>query len=72
MRVQFQAEGGVAYFPGLSKPLTIDSRTLSTAQAAQLQKLVDQAKVFALPKVVGRAATRGAAVAASNRARMLR
>ena len=50
MRVQFQTEGGVAFFPGLSKPVTIDSADLPKAQAAQLQQLLDSARFFDLPE----------------------
>lgn len=41
MRIQFKVEGGVAYFPGLAKPRTIDSDDLPPAEAKRLQRLVD-------------------------------
>jgi len=49
MRVQFKAEGGVAFFPGLSKPKTIDSDDLSPAEAAKLKRLVTAARFYDLP-----------------------
>ena len=49
MRVQFQIDGGIAYFPGLSQPVTIDTAQLSEADAAKLRRLVDAAQLFELP-----------------------
>ncbi len=53
MRIQFKTEGGIAYFPGLSQPLTLDSAQLSQSDAAELKRLVDQTQFFDLPKQVG-------------------
>src|SRR5215216_727723 len=57
MRVLFKVEGGLAYFPGLSKPRMIDSADLPAAEADRLRRLVDAAGLFqqsararALPK----------------------
>ena len=44
MRVQFKADGGVAFFPGLSKPTTIDSDDLSPAEAAKLKHEMEAAQ----------------------------
>ena len=60
MRVEFQTEGGVAYFPGLSKPVVVNSADLPKAQAAQLQQLIDNAHFFELP-AASRALPKGAA-----------
>jgi hypothetical protein len=49
MRVQFQTEGGIAYFPGLSKPVTIESAALSPADAQTLRQLVEAADFFEQP-----------------------
>jgi emfourin len=49
MRIQFQAEGGIAHFPGLSQPVTIDTVNLPKAEAAELRRLVDAAQLFELP-----------------------
>jgi hypothetical protein len=48
MRVTFLSEGGIAHFPGLSKPYTIESATLPSAQAAELRQLIDSAHFFEL------------------------
>ena len=60
MRGTFKTEGGIAHFPGLSKPLTIDSDQLSQEEASELDRLVVAARLFDLPAVVG-APPRGAA-----------
>lgn len=46
MRVTFTTEGGIAFFPGLSRPMVVDSTQLSNADANQLQNLVEQADFF--------------------------
>lgn len=50
MRVQFQMEGGIAHFPGLSRPVVIDSGQLSQEEAAELRRLVEAARFFDLPE----------------------
>ncbi len=60
MRVQFQTEGGIAHFPGLSKPVTIDDAQLAQQDAAELHRLLGAARFFDLP-----AATRTRASAAT-------
>jgi hypothetical protein len=52
MRVQFGAEGGFAHIPGLSRPVTIDTSELSDEEAAQLERLIEMARFFALPEEV--------------------
>ena len=49
MRVELQTDGGVAYFPGLNKPIVVDSGELPNQQAARLQQLIDTARFFELP-----------------------
>ena len=49
MRVQFTTEGGIAYFPGMSKPVIIDSEKLSEEDAIELRHLVEAAHFFDLP-----------------------
>jgi hypothetical protein len=49
MRVQFKIEGGLAAFPGLSKPRVIDGADLSAAEADRLSQLIDAANFFDLP-----------------------
>jgi hypothetical protein len=60
MRIQFSMEGGIAYFPGLSQPVTIDSEQLSHQESDELRRLIDAADFFNLPPNVGKPA-RGAA-----------
>jgi hypothetical protein len=59
MKIQFRVEGGLAHFPGLSKPLEIDSASLPPEEAARLKQLVDDASFFDLPS--NTAPPRGAA-----------
>jgi hypothetical protein len=60
MRIEFQTEGGLAYFPGLSTPVVIDSDALTAEDASELQRLVEAARFFERPTVAG-APRRGAA-----------
>ncbi len=60
MRIQFKMEGGIAYFPGLSKPIMIDSDELPKQEADELKRLVNAAHFFDLPAVIG-SPPRGAA-----------
>jgi hypothetical protein len=60
MRVQFKIEGGLAYFPGLSKPRVIDTAELPAAEADRLRRLVDAADLFQQP-AAARALPKGAA-----------
>lgn len=53
MRVELKIEGGIAYFPGLSKPRAIESDRLSKEDAAELERLVNAAHFFELPARVG-------------------
>ena len=49
MRVRFKTEGGFAYFPGLSKPVTIDTDELPAEEAKELERLIEAADFFDLP-----------------------
>jgi len=60
MRVKLKTEGGLAYFPGLSKPVNLDSADLSKDEAGELERLVTDAHFFDLPRVLNKP-TRGAA-----------
>lgn len=53
MRIQFQVEGGLAHFPGLSRPVTIDTASLPSSEASELEGLVQRARFFTLPAQVG-------------------
>jgi len=52
MRIQLKIDGGLAYFPGLSKPITIDSNALPVQEADKLKQLLEAAHFFDLPPVV--------------------
>lgn len=60
MRITFTMEGGIAYFPGLSRPVTIDSSELLKQEASELERLVEAARFFDQPATTGPPA-RGAA-----------
>lgn len=49
MRIEFKMEGGLAHFPGLSKPVSIDSEQLSKEEQAELENLVKEVRFFDLP-----------------------
>ena len=49
MQVQFKTEGGFAYLPGLSQPVTIDTDRLPREEAGTLERLVEAAGFFELP-----------------------
>lgn len=53
MRIQFSSTGGIAHFPGLAKPLTIDSAQMQAADAKKLEQLIVAARFFELPAKVG-------------------
>jgi hypothetical protein len=56
MKVQFQMSGGLAYFPGLAKPITIDP----AQDAATLAQQVNAADFFNLPAQANTPTPRGA------------
>ena len=49
MRIDFHAEGGLAAFPGLAKPVTLQCDALPPDERAHLTDLVRRADFFALP-----------------------
>lgn len=53
MRIQFKMEGGIAYFPGLSKPIAIDSDELPNEESDELKRIVNATRFFDQPAVVG-------------------
>jgi hypothetical protein len=56
MRIELKVEGGLAYLPGMKKPITVDSDKLSKSDAAALKKLVDAAEFFDLPSTINKPA----------------
>ena len=53
MRIEFQTEGGIAHFPGLSRPVVIDSEALTEEDTSELTRLIEAARFFERPTVVG-------------------
>ena len=53
MKVEFTTSGGVAYFPGLSQPVTIDGAALPEAEVRTLARLVEAARFFDRPAETG-------------------
>jgi hypothetical protein len=60
VRITFQTQGGIAFFPGLNKPVVIVTEQLPPESRVKLEGLVRQANFFALPAAVGKK-LRGAA-----------
>ncbi len=60
MHIEFKTEGGLAYFPGLSKPVTINSDELPEHEASELRQLLQAARFFELPKQVSKMAPQAA------------
>jgi hypothetical protein len=53
MVIRFESEGGFGYFPGLSRPLRIDTSKLAPEEARRLEGLVDRAEFFDQPSRLG-------------------
>jgi hypothetical protein len=49
MCIRFKVEGGIAYFPGLSRPMTLDVEELPPEEAHRVRKLVETARFFQQP-----------------------
>ena len=60
MHMQVRIEGGIAYFPGLAKPIDLDTNTLPAQDAEEMRRLVTAAHFFELPASVGQLPVRGA------------
>jgi hypothetical protein len=60
MRITFQSDGGFGYFPGLNRPVTVDTSELPGDEAARIEGLVRAAGFFERP-AVGRTPAPGAA-----------
>ena len=56
MRIDFRMDGGIAAFPGLAKPVSIDCEALPPAETARLRTLVQRAGF--LPHRTGKNARR--------------
>lgn len=55
MRIEFRVDGGLAAFPGLAKPVSIDCSALPAPAGERLRDLVHRARLFALPAEQGAA-----------------
>lgn len=53
MVINFESGGGFAHFPGLSRPVRIDTEELTPEQADHLKGLVERARFFEQPAEVG-------------------
>lgn len=53
MVINFESGGGFAHFPGLNRPVRIDTADLAQGQADQLKGLVERARFFDQPGEVG-------------------
>jgi hypothetical protein len=49
VRIRFESEGGFGYFPGLQRPIEIDTDQLQTQEAARLEQLVQAANLLDRP-----------------------
>lgn len=49
MQITFQVEGGLAHFPGLAKPLTIDTADLPAEERNHLEGLVSSSGAWNRP-----------------------
>jgi hypothetical protein len=49
MRIQLQTSGGIAYFPGLAGPRTIDVDALDPKTRDTIKRLIREADFFSLP-----------------------
>lgn len=55
MRIELVQSGGIAYFPGLSRPLVLELDRLDPAAARVLVSRIEAADFFHLPARVGKA-----------------
>ena len=49
MQITLQTDGGFGYFPGLNRPVTIDTADLPTEEAARIESKVRAAGFFERP-----------------------
>jgi hypothetical protein len=53
MHIIFQVDGGLAYFPGLNAPFSIDTADMESQQALQVESMINNARFFDQPSHVG-------------------
>jgi hypothetical protein len=49
VRIELSVSGGMAYFPGLNRPTTVETSALAPDETAKVEQLVATADFFALP-----------------------
>jgi hypothetical protein len=49
VRIRFESEGGFGYFPGLQRPIELDTEQLPAQQATKLEQLVQAANLLDRP-----------------------
>jgi hypothetical protein len=49
MRITFKSSGGIAYFPGLSAPKTVDVSSLPSDRQEEIRNLLAESRFFDLP-----------------------
>jgi hypothetical protein len=54
MRITFESHGGVAFFPGLNRPVLIDTAQLPAEERSKLEGLIQSSRFFTLPGSVGK------------------
>jgi hypothetical protein len=62
MLITFQSQGGIAFFPRLNRPVVIDTASLAAEERSKLEGLVQAARFFTLPTVIGTKQRRAADV----------
>jgi len=60
VQITFQSQGGIAFFPGLNRPVIIDTAQLPGEERSKLEGLLQSTRFFSLPASVGQR-QRGAA-----------
>jgi hypothetical protein len=55
MRLRVHVEGGIAHFPGLNRPIELDSAMLPPEEAQEMQRLIKEARFFERPETQGEA-----------------
>jgi hypothetical protein len=61
MRVEFATSGGIAYFPGLARPVVIEAAQLPEEEARKLNELVASSRFFDQPEQTANRMAPGAA-----------
>jgi hypothetical protein len=60
VRIEFKMEGGIAHFPGLTRPVSINTDRLPEDARVELENLVKETRFFELPSSPGPRLKKGA------------